>query len=392
MGCLTMAFSAQSAVEYGESPARHSRLKSRVECVRATDGPSDPSRFLKLVEPRGDDLPVGDTIEIARRRQLRNTIGDDRQRILAMMVLERERAGPELPIGKQLWPFRIHHYRMPHLVTVNLSALSGPSRSSTLLGPTLDALRGGEALQGLDTLEMADALAQTYARLDYLHPFREGNSRTLRTFTAQLAREAGHRLDWDTTSVTAQSRDALYIARDVAVIQLRYPGLTADSMMTVDDREHYEMAFQLNRHRLRDPLQELIRRSLERGRDQEPYDRRMTVVEAAREVGVVAPIALNQVDRQAEETRLAVLRRKAPASKHDEAVARRDWVVRKGNVPDLSRSLSQIAGGAVTVRHTPGAPAFDRLDALVGGIDRALAHDRSHAPPVTLIERGEIER
>lgn len=44
-----------------------------------------------------------------------------------------------------------------------------------LLGPTLDALRGGKALQGMDTLEMSEALAQTYVRLDHLHPFREGN-------------------------------------------------------------------------------------------------------------------------------------------------------------------------------------------------------------------------
>lgn len=105
-----------------------------------------------------------------------------------------------------------------------------------LLGPTLDALQGGKALRGFDHLEMSEALAQTYARLDYLHPFREGNSRTLRTFTEQLARENGHSLDWGTTNVTPRSRDALYVARDMAVIQLRYPGLTAEKMMSVEER------------------------------------------------------------------------------------------------------------------------------------------------------------
>ena len=39
--------------------------------------------------------------------------------------------------------------------------------------------------------------------------------------------------------------------------------------------------------------------------------RRMTVLDAAREIGAVAPIAANQAARNAEEARLAVLRQKA---------------------------------------------------------------------------------
>jgi cell filamentation protein len=266
------------------------------------------------------------------------------------------------------------------------------SETDRLLGPTLDALQGGKALQNLDTLEMADALAQTYARLDYFHPFREGNSRTLRTFTAQLARETGHRLDWDTTNVTAQSRDALYIARDVAVIQLRYRGLTADSMMTVEDREQYEMAFQLNRHRLQDPLAELIRRSLERGQDREPYDRRLTVVEAAREIGVIAPIALNQADRQAEEARLAVLRQKASPVEHATAVDMREWVGREGNMAVLSERLGQIETGLLVFRHNPGAPAVERLGAIAAGIDRELRHEHQEVSLMRSVDCRDVER
>ena len=81
------------------------------------------------------------------------------------------------------------------------------SDADRMLGPTLDALQGGKALAGFDLLEMSEAIAQTYARLDYLHPFREANSRTLRTFTEQLARENGHRLDWGTTNVTPEPYD-----------------------------------------------------------------------------------------------------------------------------------------------------------------------------------------
>lgn len=46
------------------------------------------------------------------------------------------------------------------------------------------------------------------------------------------------------------------------------------------------------------------------------YDRRMTVLEAAHEINAVAAIAANQAERNAEETRLAVLGQKAPASEH----------------------------------------------------------------------------
>lgn len=38
------------------------------------------------------------------------------------------------------------------------------------LGHTLAALQGGAALKGYDLLDMSEAIAQTYARLDYLVP------------------------------------------------------------------------------------------------------------------------------------------------------------------------------------------------------------------------------
>jgi fido (protein-threonine AMPylation protein) len=265
------------------------------------------------------------------------------------------------------------------------------SEMDRLLAPTLAALQGGKALAGMDTLEMSEAIAQIYARLDYLHPFREGNSRTLRTFTEQLARDNGHQLGWGTTNVTAKSRDALYVARDMAVIQLRYPGLTADKLMSVETREEYEMAFQLNTYRLHDPLQETVRRSLEHGRDQQPYDRRMTVLEAAREISAVAAIAANQAERNAEETRLAVLGQKAPASEHHRAQALREWIGREGNTEALSERLSQIESGQIIVRYESGALAFDRLGALADGINRELAHLRL-IEPTRPIERGDIER
>lgn len=275
------------------------------------------------------------------------------------------------------------------------------SETDRMLGPTLEALKGGAALQGFDLLEMSEAVAQTYARLDYLHPFREGNSRTLRTFTEQLARENGYRLDWGTTNANATTRDQLYLARDLAVIQIRNPGLTMADALEATTREDYEvkyqLASQLEHYRLADPLQELVRRSLERGRDPASYDRRMTVAETAREIVAVQPIAANQAERAAEENRIAVLRRTAPASSHDLATSVRDWAARDGTVTALTDRLADVAGGDITIRHDPGAPALDRLRAISEGIERELTTQRTVAAPALgstarTIDPGDIER
>ncbi len=45
--------------------------------------------------------------------------------------------------------------------------------------------------------------------LDYLHPCSEGNSCTLRTFTRQLAREAGFDLNWSVSNATGSIESAI---------------------------------------------------------------------------------------------------------------------------------------------------------------------------------------
>lgn len=51
-------------------------------------------------------------------------------------------------------------------------------------------------LQGLGREDFVTKLADLYGDINALHPFREGNGRTQRAFLAQLAADAGHRLDW----------------------------------------------------------------------------------------------------------------------------------------------------------------------------------------------------
>ncbi len=52
-------------------------------------------------------------------------------------------------------------------------------------------------LAGLDRQAFAREFAHTWADLNSLHPFREGNGRATRAFLAQLADEAGHPITWD---------------------------------------------------------------------------------------------------------------------------------------------------------------------------------------------------
>ncbi len=107
------------------------------------------------------------------------------------------------------------------------------SRMDAIAQRGLDAvlkLAAPAQLRGLGTEQFIDRIASLYAELDYAHPFHDGNSRTLRTFTRQLARAAGFELDWARFAGSAVGRDLLYIGRDLSVNALALPLLAhADS-------------------------------------------------------------------------------------------------------------------------------------------------------------------
>lgn len=52
-------------------------------------------------------------------------------------------------------------------------------------------------LVGLDRETFLQRLTHYHAEMYAVHPFREGNTRSLRTFLGQLAVGAGHRVDWE---------------------------------------------------------------------------------------------------------------------------------------------------------------------------------------------------
>jgi len=86
------------------------------------------------------------------------------------------------------------------------------------LARMLSLLAAENYLRGLSIDRFAVRAAYFYGELDAIHPFREGNSRTLRCFFYSVAHNAGFKLDWGTYSVTEQARDTLYRARDRAVM------------------------------------------------------------------------------------------------------------------------------------------------------------------------------
>jgi cell filamentation protein len=53
-----------------------------------------------------------------------------------------------------------------------------------------------DRLRGLDREHFIDRLAHHLGDVNALHPFRDGNGRAQRAFFAQLAADAGYRLDW----------------------------------------------------------------------------------------------------------------------------------------------------------------------------------------------------
>lgn len=130
------------------------------------------------------------------------------------------------------------------------------------LSKVLRELGGADGLKGLDHDQFSSRMAKLYGDLDLIHPFGEGNSRTLRVFTAQLAQEAGYSLDWGTSKADALSRDRLYVARDLAVTERAYPGLDMDRASSTPNKAEYDAYLGLvAKFKKSDSLESIIKES-----------------------------------------------------------------------------------------------------------------------------------
>jgi fido (protein-threonine AMPylation protein) len=110
----------------------------------------------------------------------------------------------------------------------------------TKITKILNEFGGPDAIRSLSPPDAAKNIARLYGDLDHAHAFYEGNSRTLREFTRELAKEAGFALDWRKTGVGTRERNELYVARDLAVLERAFPGLTEERAMKTNDRAEYE--------------------------------------------------------------------------------------------------------------------------------------------------------
>jgi cell filamentation protein, protein adenylyltransferase len=117
------------------------------------------------------------------------------------------------------------------------------------IATALNQFGGPDAIKGLTPDVAATRLAELYGNLDYAHAFYEGNSRTLREFTRELAGEAGYALDWVKTGIGTNERNELYVARDLTVLEHAFPDLTPERAMQTNDRAEYETSFVLERLR-----------------------------------------------------------------------------------------------------------------------------------------------
>lgn len=68
------------------------------------------------------------------------------------------------------------------------------------VGAKLAELEDEEYLIGLKREVFVERLAHYYGEINVLHPFREGNGRTLRAFLRQVSAAAGWQLDWSELS------------------------------------------------------------------------------------------------------------------------------------------------------------------------------------------------
>ena len=85
--------------------------------------------------------------------------------------------------------------------TVEIAKGNTRFANSDMIEPAAQSLFRGlhdeDKLRGLAHHQYVTRLAHYYSEINVLHPFREGNGRTQRTFFSQLAAVAGYRFAWE---------------------------------------------------------------------------------------------------------------------------------------------------------------------------------------------------
>jgi cell filamentation protein len=74
------------------------------------------------------------------------------------------------------------------------------ARIESSIREVADYVTATDNLRAVAPADIAHALADVYAVVNHVHPFREGNGRTQREYLTALARESGHHIDWPAVS------------------------------------------------------------------------------------------------------------------------------------------------------------------------------------------------
>jgi fido (protein-threonine AMPylation protein) len=249
------------------------------------------------------------------------------------------------------------------------------------LDTVLRGLRSGDALRGLSTPDFVSTISKLYGDLDHLHPFSEGNSRTLRSFTRQLAEQTGHELDWNITNANAVTRDALYKARDIEVLRRTYPAIDAVSASQQEgDRLMLKAAETLRRFANADRLDELIRQSAEQSLATVVGTQTVPIDDAEAEIAALLPAARRQAAATEETTRVASLRNRSLVPAHSQALARKSMLDGERAPDRLLGILRDQGQGSVTFDRAPGEAALNRVLAYRDGLERQLANQLKDTP------------
>lgn len=106
------------------------------------------------------------------------------------------------------WHKRIHHdlfsevypfageYRTIHIGKSGEAPYASPDFLQDNAAVIFRDLASKNYLKGLSPAEFRHEIARVMGELHVLHPFREGNTRTLQVATFEIAARAGHHLDW----------------------------------------------------------------------------------------------------------------------------------------------------------------------------------------------------
>lgn len=183
----------------------------------------DKLSFIRLSELR--ENPIKGNFDLEHLKKLNGYIFQDSPDVAGKFR-------PEVKIsGNELWQ-KVRSYSGFGSITVCYSPMD--SKSIKEAEDVLNSVNI-ERLKTLDKADLAKEIASIYKKLDYIHPFPDGNSRTLREFTRTLSEEAGFKLDW-----AKNSQQEIYLARDFEVNSISL--LRAS---TPTQKWHYKMKLML---------------------------------------------------------------------------------------------------------------------------------------------------